>query len=53
MILYLDPRSNRTPGSVFGPPLKYLDPPNKHPRNALVGQFAVFLGRQCESVNLR
>ena len=54
---YLDPRSNQTPGPnftvVFGPPLKYLDSPNKHARNALVGQFAVFLGQLCDSVNLR
>ena len=46
---YLDPRSNWTPGPNF---TVVFGPPNKHERNALVGQFVVFLGRVCEFVNL-
>ena len=50
-------RSIWTPGPnftvAFGPPLKYLDSAKKHARIALVDQFANFLERLCESVNLR
>ena len=57
--LYLDPRSSWTPGpnstEVFGPPLKFLDPPmcsHFEPWEPLVGLLCRLLGRLSKLVTL-